>query len=103
FVFRAGLLVADLPVAHVVRLRVAVARPEGAHRCVVTAVEVLDLLGGVLWRPVQEAHAEQRLRARGLAEADDLLQPRAGRLQAAPGAERRAAVRIAEGVLPLEV
>src|SRR5437899_1304069 len=52
---------------------------------------------------VDEADADQRLGAGGIAEPDDLLQPRAGGLEAAPGAERAAPVRIADGIFPLEV
>ena len=81
----------------------AVPGPQGTHRRVDAAVEVLDLVGGVLGVAPADPDAEQRLGADQSAELDELLQSRPGRLEPSPGPERPAQVGVADRVPPLEL
>ncbi len=75
----------------------------GPHRRVDAAIEVLHLVGGILGSAAGDPHADQGLGADQMAELDEFLEARPGRLQAAPGPERPAPVGVADRVTPLEI
>src|SRR6185437_5190410 len=99
----AGSFIADLPQFDAMRFRMAILRTQLAHRGVESAVEVLDLVRSILRSFLGHPNAQEWLGADVLAELHDLFEPRPGGLQAAPGAERLAAIGVADRVAPVEL
>ena len=102
-VFRTAALVGHLPVADAIGLGMSIPGSRGPHRRVDAAIEVLHLVRGIPGRAAGDSDAYQGLGADEMAELDELLEARPGRLQAAPGPERPAAVGVADRVTPLEI